>query len=61
MSTSKNTLPLSEQLYWAEHHASDLTMAVHNRNWFKSEAERMRASGVTPTAPVNAAPEGESK
>jgi hypothetical protein len=54
MDQTENKLPLSEQLYWAERHAADVTMADHNRNWFKAEAKRMRAQGITPTTPIEA-------
>ena len=50
-----NPLPVSEQLYWAERHAADYTMAEHNRKWFEAEAKRMRDEGVTPTNPESAA------
>lgn len=55
MEQNENKLPLSEQLFWAERHAADPTIAEHNRNWFKAEAERMRAVGITPTTPKDAA------
>lgn len=34
--------PMHEQLYWAERHANDFTIAEHNREWFKKEAIRLR-------------------
>lgn len=36
--------PLHEQLHWAEQHASDFTMAEHNRKHFELEAVRLRAA-----------------
>lgn len=35
--------PKHEELYWAEKHARDLTMAEHNRLWFAKEADRIRS------------------
>jgi hypothetical protein len=34
---------LQEQLRWAEHHANDMTIAEHNRQWFSSEVVKLRA------------------
>lgn len=34
---------LRAELYWAQRHAADLTMAEHNRKHFEREAERLRA------------------
>lgn len=36
--------PLQEQLYWADCHANDLTIAEHNRTWFANEAARIRTA-----------------
>lgn len=35
---------LEGQLYWADKHANDLTMAEHNRCHFAAEAMRLRAA-----------------
>lgn len=35
--------PKHEELYWAERHANDFTIAEHNREWFKREAEKLRS------------------
>lgn len=43
MSDQKEQQSLEDQLYWAQRHAEDLTMAVHNRHWFAEEAKRLRA------------------
>lgn len=35
---------LAGQLYWAERHAADLTIAEHNRKHFAREVIRLRAA-----------------
>lgn len=35
---------LQERLFWAEHHAKDLTIAEHNRKWFAVQAVELRAA-----------------
>ena len=35
---------LAGQLYWADKHAHDMTMAEHNRRHFAAEAVRLRAA-----------------
>ena len=35
---------LAGQLYWADKHANDLTIAEHNRRHFAAEAVRLRAA-----------------
>lgn len=35
---------LQEQLFWAEHHAKDLTIAEHNRKWYADRVIELRAA-----------------